>query len=59
MGDELFDGVGVEVHLAGELRAERADLQVDDDEAASRVVVGEQVEDELLAADLQRPLAPG
>ena len=45
--------------MPANLRAERADLQIDDDEAAGRVVVEEQVEDELLAADLHPPLTPG
>jgi len=44
--------------LAGELRLEGADLEVDHDEPASRMVVEEQVEDELLPSDLQRPLSP-
>jgi hypothetical protein len=51
--DELVDGVDVEVHLARELRLERTDLQVDDHEAAGRMVKEEEIEDELLAADLE------
>lgn len=53
----VVDGVEVERHLARELRLELADLQVDDDESAQLVVVEEQIEEELLPADLQRLLA--
>ncbi len=58
VGDERVDGVDMQVHLACELRLEGAELQVDDHEAASGVVEEEEVEDELLAADLERFLAP-
>jgi hypothetical protein len=44
----VVDGVEIERHLAGELRLELADLEVDDDEAAQLAVVEEQVEEELL-----------
>ena len=53
----LVDGVEVHTHLAGELRLELADLEVDDNEAAQAVVVEEQVEKELLAANDERLLA--
>jgi hypothetical protein len=56
VGDERVDGVDVQVHLAHELRLEGAELQIDDHEAAGRVVEEEEIEDELLAADLERLL---
>ena len=40
----VVDGVEVERHLAGEVRLELADLQVDDDESAQLVVVEEEIE---------------
>lgn len=43
----------VEVHLAGVLRLELVDLEVDDDEAAQAEVVEEQVEIEILATDFE------
>ena len=58
VGDERIDGVDVQVHLARELRLERAELQVDDHEAAGGVVEEEEVEYELLATDLKRLRRP-
>jgi hypothetical protein len=44
VGDEFVNvGVDVQVHLAGELCLEGADLEVDHDEPASRMVVEQQV----------------
>ncbi len=54
----LVDCVEVEVHLAHVLSLEGTDLQVDHDEPAQRVVVEEQVEEELLLADEQGALPP-
>jgi hypothetical protein len=44
---KFVDGIEVEVHLAGELRLEVLDLQVDDNKAPQPVVVEQQVEEEL------------
>jgi hypothetical protein len=48
-----LDTIHIQVHLTRELRLEGPDLQVDDHEAAGRVMVEEQIEYELLPADLQ------
>ena len=52
VSDQLVDGGDVEVHLAGELCLEGSDLEIDDHEASSLMVVEEKAQDELLAADL-------
>lgn len=52
VSDQLVDGGDVEVHLAGELCLERSDLEIDDHEASSLMVVEEEVQHELLAANL-------
>ena len=58
VGDERVDGVDVQVHLSYELRLEGAELQIDDHEAAGRVVEEEEIEDELLTTDLERLRRP-
>jgi carbamoylphosphate synthase large subunit len=42
-----------EIHFAGILRLELVDLQIDDDKAAKPQVVAEQVDIEILAANLE------
>jgi hypothetical protein len=50
---EVIDGGEVEVHLAGELRLQGPDLEVDDQEAPQFQMVKQQVDVKILAADFE------
>ena len=57
MLEEVIDGGEVKVHLAEMFRCETARLELDDDMAAETGVVEEQIEEEVLVADLEVDLA--
>ncbi len=57
MLQQVIDHGQVEVELTDEGRLERHGLQLDDDEAPQLQVIEEQVDPEVLVADLERDLA--
>ena len=58
MAEQVVGRRQVEIHLAGELRLELLDLEVDHHEAAQAEVVEQEVEVVVLASHLQVILAP-
>ena len=57
MAQQIINGRQVKVHLARVLRLEVVDLEIDDDEAAQAQVIEEEIEVEVLVADLEVILA--